>query len=100
MFLGGSFNLRRGFLEKKILVYDKILFKLVIFFKALVENVIDFWVIDLVFNGGDEFVYELGGLIYKNGIFLMDEFYDYGLFVFRTGKVLKVGMDGFIGEFR
>ncbi|AJU46283.1 CIC_collapsed_G0014590.mRNA.1.CDS.1 [Saccharomyces cerevisiae] len=100
LLLGGSFNSRRGFLEKKILVYDKTLFKLVTSSKALVENVTDFWVTDLALNGGDEFAYESGGLIYKNGIFLMDEPYDYGLFVSRTGKVLKAGMDGSTGEFR
>ncbi|QHS72756.1 uncharacterized protein SPAR_E00450 [Saccharomyces paradoxus] len=100
LLLCGSFNSKKGFLEKKFLVYNKNLFKLVTSTKVLLENVTDFWVTDLVINGGDKFAYESGGLVYRNGILLMDELYDCNILVTRTGKFLKADMDGSTGEIR
>ncbi|CAI4038441.1 hypothetical protein SMKI_05G0510 [Saccharomyces mikatae IFO 1815] len=100
LLLGGSFNSKRGFLEKKFLVYDKDLLKPTTSIKVPLENVTDFWITDLMVGNSDDFTYESGGSIYRNRTLLTSEFYDDGILVTRTGKILKDGADDSTGEIR
>lgn len=100
LLLGGSFNSKRGFLERKFSAYDESLLKLTTSTKVPLDNVTDFWVADLMTDDGNNILYESRGSVYKNGILLTDEPYDYGILVTRTGMVLKSNMDGSTGEMK
>ncbi|CAI1943242.1 hypothetical protein SEUBUCD646_0E00550 [Saccharomyces eubayanus] len=100
LLMSGSFNSKRGFLEKKSLVYDEKIFKLSASIKLSLENVTDFWITDLMAGDENHFTYESMGSIYRNGELLMDGSYNYGVLVTRTGMILENNMDGSTSEIK
>ncbi|CAI4060829.1 hypothetical protein SUVZ_05G0460 [Saccharomyces uvarum] len=100
LLMSGSFNSKRGFLEKKSLVYDENIFRLSTSTKLPLENVTDFWITDLITGDENHFTYESMGSIHRNGALLMDESYNYGVLVTRTGMILENSADGSTGEIK